>query len=177
MLTDLQIFIARQHGWPLSLNGPSLWITQECTKKKKERLCYGTYSCKPASKTTNPNLHSNRHHVITLPTQEEKCHNGFNQLRPKCRVHSLPEAFLSLIRGASSCLQPKPAHRHDGRPAHKHTDFQILFFRFWQQIPPFSFRFMYCRCKIQPSFGIKCIWCGLGFCDHGEKVCFELKWS
>ena len=49
--------------------------------------------------------------------------------RPKRRVHSPPEAFLSLIRGASSCLQPKPAHRHDGRPAHKH----------WAQAQSYSF--------------------------------------
>lgn len=37
----------------------------------------------------------------------EKCHNGFNQPRPKCRVHPPPEAVLSLIRRASSCLQTK----------------------------------------------------------------------
>lgn len=46
---------------------------------------------------------------------EEKCHNGFSQLRPNCRVHPPPEAFLSLIRGVSSCLQPKTcSRRHDG---------------------------------------------------------------
>lgn len=50
---------------------------------------------------------SQNNHCALHVSTEEKCHNGFNQSRPKCRVHSPPEAFLSLIRGASSCMQPK----------------------------------------------------------------------
>lgn len=115
-------------------NTADLWAStgHRCGSQEnapKEWLHYGTYTWTSllhvlhwrSNKTTNPiKHHLNNHHALHVSVEEEMP-QWLQSARPKRRVHSPPEAFLSLIRGASSCLQPKPAHRHDGRPAHKHS--------------------------------------------------------
>lgn len=97
----------------------SLWTTQESTKslgpphliqysaratcRENQQKCKSRRTVTP----TPPPPHQH-HHALDV-SADEKCHNGFNQPRTKCRVHSPPEAFLSLIRGVSSCRPPKPA--------------------------------------------------------------------
>lgn len=95
-----------------------------------------------------------KQHVNTgVPFASAREKNGFSQPRPKCRVHSPPEALLSLIRGASSCFQLRPAHRRDGSPAQQHW-FPVVLFHFSQSIPPFSFRLVLTRCQNQHSLWV-----------------------
>lgn len=115
-------------------------------KKKKKGLDCGTYTCEPAVKQREEQQYynSHNHHALHVSAErkKKKKHATMASISPrsKCRVHSPPEAFLSLIRGASSCLQPSPAHHHESGPAHK----QLISDHFVQLIPPFSLRSINC---------------------------------
>lgn len=104
--------------WPAHFYCPTTQLTFEpqraivvdhtgMHKKKKKEMSFSPWHVHMWNQSLYMARTSQNNHCALHVSTEEKCHNGFNQSRPKCRVHSPPEAFLSLIRGASSCLQPK----------------------------------------------------------------------